>query len=53
MVQVRVQHSSSLEGAGEEDGRAFGEFQGCWPPVWRRQGTAEMRQPLYACVSVR
>lgn len=42
MVQVGIQHSSSLEGAGAEDGRAFGEFRGCWPPVWGRKGTAEM-----------
>lgn len=49
--QVGIQRARSLEGAGEEGGRASGEFQGCWSPVWRRQGTAEMRNPLCVCLN--
>lgn len=45
-VQVGIQRASSLEVAGEEGGRASGEFQGCWPPVCRRQGIAEMINPV-------
>lgn len=29
VVQVGIQHAGSPEGAGEEGGRASGEFQGC------------------------
>lgn len=46
MAQVVTRYAGSLEGAGEEAGRASAGFQECWSPVCIRRGTSEIQEPL-------
>ena len=46
MAQVVTRYAGSLEGAGEEAGRASAGFQECWSPMCIRRGMPEIQEPL-------